>query len=185
MLPLVKITALYGLRRSEVLGLKWDSIDFMNGRVLIHHTVCKLGVKIEKDKTKTESSRRSFPLTEEAREIFLAAKAAEEENRRLFQKSYKTNDYIFKWSDGTPFAPDYVTHHFAKVLKQNGLPHIRFHELRHSCASLLLNNGFTLKDVQEWMGHSDIQTTANIYGHIDAARKQGMADKLASCLKDI
>ena len=92
MLPLVKITALYGLRRS-------------------------------------------FPLTEEAREIFLAAKAAEEENRRLFRKSYKANDYIFKWSNGTPFAPDYVTHHFAKVLKQNGLPHIRFHELRHSCAT--------------------------------------------------
>ena len=147
--------------------------------------VRKLGVKIEKDKTKTESSRRSFPLTDEARGIFLAAKAAEEENLRLFRKSYKVNDYIFKWPDGTPFAPDYVTHHFAKVLKQNGLPHIRFHELRHSCASLLLNNGFTLKDVQEWMGHSDIQTTANIYGHIDAARKQGMADKLASCLKDI
>lgn len=185
MLPLVKITALYGLRRSEVLGLKWDSIDFVNGLVLIHHTVCKLGAKIEKDKTKTESSRRSFPLTDEARGIFLAAKAAEEENLRLFRKSYKVNGYIFKWPDGTPFAPDYVTHHFAKVLKQNRLPHIRFHELRHSCASLLLNNGFTLKDVQEWMGHSDIQTTANIYGHIDAARKQGMADKLASCLKDI
>lgn len=185
MLPLVKITALYGLRRSEVLGLKWDSIDFTNGLILIHHTVCKLGVRIEKNKTKTESSRRSFPLTDEAREIFLSAKADEDENRRLFDKSYQENDYIFKWPNGTPFAPDYVTHHFAKVLKKNGLPYIRFHELRHSCASLLLNNGFTLKDVQEWMGHSDIQTTANIYGHIDATRKQGMADKLTSCLKDI
>lgn len=185
MLPLVKITALYGLRRSEVLGLKWDSVDFTNGLVLIHHTVCKLGVKIEKDKTKTESSRRSFPMTAEARSIFLTAKAEEEENRRQFGRAYQANDYIFKWPDGTPFAPDYVTHHFAKVLKQNGLPHIRFHELRHSCASLLLNNGFALKDVQEWMGHSDIQTTANIYGHIDTARKRGMADKLASCLKDI
>ena len=185
MLPLVKITALYGLRRSEVLGLKWDSVDFTNGLVLIHHTVCKLGVKIEKDKTKTESSRRSFPMTAEARSIFLTAKAEEEENRRQFGRAYQANDYIFKWPDGTPFAPDYVTHHFAKVLKQNGLPHIRFHELRHSCAILLLNNGFALKDVQEWMGHSDIQTTANIYGHIDTARKRGMADKLASCLKDI
>ena len=78
-----------------------------------------------------------------------------------------------------------MTHHFLKILKKNNLPHIRFHELRHSCASLLLNDGFALKDVQEWMGHSDIQTTANIYGHIDTARKRGMADKLASCLKDI
>ena len=82
-------------------------------------------------------------------------------------------------------SPDSVLHMLQRVLKRAGLPRIRFHDLRHSCASLLLNNGFALKDVQEWMGHSDIQTTANIYGHIDTARKRGMADKLASCLKDI
>ncbi|MBQ8751735.1 MAG: tyrosine-type recombinase/integrase [Clostridia bacterium] len=62
------------------------------------------------------------------------------------------------------------------------MPHIRFHELRHSCASLLLNSGCSLKDVQEWMGHADIKMTANIYGHLDASRKQGMADKLSGSL---
>lgn len=183
--PLVKITALYGLRRSELLGLKWDSIDFENSRIVIRHTVVKVTNVIEKDKTKNQSSRRAFPMTDEAREIFLAAKAAEEENRRLLGKEYQENDYVFKWPDGHPFAPDYVSKHFAKMLKRCALPHIRFHELRHSCASLLLNNGFTLKDVQEWMGHSDIRMTANIYGHLDTARKQGMADKLTSCLKEI
>jgi len=135
------------------------------------------------DKTKNQSSRRSFPMTEEAREIFLQAKSAEEENQRLFGKAYQKNDYVFKWPDGHLFAPDYVTHHFSKILEKYGLPHIRFHELRHSCASLLLNNGCGLKDVQEWMGHSDIQTTANIYGHLDAARKQSIANKLTVCLK--
>lgn len=182
--PLVKIAALYGLRRSELLGLKWDSIDFENGMVLIRHTVCKMIVTVEKDKTKTQSSRRSFPMTEEAREIFLKAKAEEEENQRLFGKAYQKNDYVFKWPDGRTFAPDYVTHHFSKMLERYGMPHIRFHELRHSCASLLLNNGCGLKDVQEWMGHSDIQTTANIYGHLDTSRKQSLADKLTECLNE-
>ena len=86
--------------------------------------------------------------------------------------------------DGRTFAPDYVTPHFSKMLERYGMPHIRFHELRHSCASLLLNNGCGLKDVQEWMGHSDIQTTANIYGHLDTSRKQSLADKLTECLRE-
>lgn len=87
--------------------------------VLIRHTVCKMIVTVEKDKTKTQSSRRSFPMTEEAREIFLKAKAEEEENQRLFGKAYQKNDYVFKWPDGRTFAPDYVTHHFQKCL--NGM----------------------------------------------------------------
>lgn len=180
--PLVRIDALYGLRRSEVLGLKWDSVDFENNRLMIRHTVAKVMTTVEKDKTKNASSCRSFPLVPEAKEIFLAAKADEEENRRLFGKEYQENDYVFKWPDGHPYAPDYISRNFSQLLKRHKLPHIRFHELRHSCASLLLNSGFTLKDVQEWMGHADIKMTADIYGHLDAARKQSMASKLSGTL---
>ena len=100
----------------------------------------------------------------------------------MFKKAYQKNDYVFKWDDGHPYSPDYVTKEFSKLLKEHGLPHICFHELRHSCASLLLNAGFTLKDVQEWMGHADIKMTANIYGHLDINRKQNMADQLAGSL---
>ena len=180
--PLVKITAIYGLRRSELLGLKWDSLDFDANRLTIRHTVAKVTEVVEKDKTKNASSFRSFPLTDEARSIFLAAKARERENRLLFGSAYQENDYVFKWDDGRPYPPDYITKHFSKLLKKHSLPHIRFHELRHSCASLLLNSGFTLKDVQEWMGHADIKMTANIYGHLDVTRKQSMAEKLSVCL---
>ena len=91
---------------------------------------------------------------------------------------------VFKWDDGHLYAPEYVSKQFAKLLKKYDLPPIRFHELRHSCASLLLNAGFTLKDVQEWMGHADIKMTADIYGHLDTARKQSMADKLSGSLFD-
>ncbi|MBE7002937.1 MAG: site-specific integrase [Ruminococcaceae bacterium] len=181
--PLIKITALYGLRRSEALGLKWDSIDFAANRLTIKHTVERItGTTIEKDRTKNKSSHRSFPLTPEARAIFEDAKKAEQENRQLCGKDYIENDYVFKWVNGRPFTPDYVTSHFALLLKKNGLPHIRYHELRHSCASLLLNNGCTLKDVQEYMGHSDIQMTANIYGHLDTTRKQALTDNISASL---
>lgn len=180
--PLVKITALYGLRRSEVLGLKWDSVDFAAERLTIKHTVSKVTTTVCKDKTKNSSSHRSFPLSKEAKEIFLKAKSEEKINRRLCGAEYEQNDFIFKWPDGHPFSPDYVSSHFALVLKNNHLPHIRFHELRHSCASLLLNNGFTLKDVQEYMGHADIQMTANIYGHLDTQRKQLLTEKMAASL---
>ena len=180
--PLVKITAMYGLRRSELLGLKWDSIDFDGNRLTIRHTISQVTKPVEKDKTKNASSFRSFPLVPEARSIFLAAKASEKENRRLFGRAYQENDYVFKWDDGHLYAPGYVSKQFVKLLKKYGLPPIRFHELRHSCASLLLNEGFTLKDVQEWMGHADIKMTADIYGHLDTARKQGMADKLSGSL---
>ena len=180
--PLVKITALYGLRRSEVLGLKWDSIDFTAGRLTIKHTVSKVTKTICKDKTKNSSSHRSFPLSPEARAIFAQAKADERINRQRCGADYEENDFIFKWPNGKPFSPDYVSAHFSLILKNNHLPHIRFHELRHSCASLLLNNGFTLKDVQEYMGHADIQMTANIYGHLDMQRKQLLTERMASSL---
>lgn len=179
---LVKIDVIYGLRRSEILGLKWDSIDFELKRVTIKHTVSKVTAIVAKDKTKNSSSRRSFPLPDEAREIFLRLKAEEEENRKLMGKGYIENDYVFKWPDGHPFSPDYVSKHFSKLLVKHGLPHIRFHELRHSCASRLLNQGYTLKDVQEYMGHSDIKMTADIYGHLDFSRKHNMADSMTDLL---
>lgn len=180
--PLYKVVALYGLRRSEALGLKWDSVDFERKALTIKHTVSKVTQAVEKDTTKTASSYRSFPLLPEVEAIFRAEQAAKAENRRLFGREYQPSDYIFTWPDGRLISPDHVTRHFSRLLKKHGLPHIRFHELRHSCASLLINEGFTLKDIQEWMGHADIQTTANIYGHLDVARKQSMAEKLGSTL---
>ena len=180
--PVIKTAIVYGLRRSELLGLKWDSIDFDNGTLTIKHTVVKVSETIEKDKTKSKSSHRSFPLLPEMREIFLQIRAEQKENRKLFSKAYVKSDYVFCWPDGRPFSPDYVSKGFSGLLKRKGFSHIRFHELRHSCASLLINQGFTLKDVQEWMGHSDISVTADIYGHLETKRKQDMASRMASCI---
>ena len=179
-LPIVKITALYGLRRSELLGLQWDSIDFEGKTMVIKHTVSKVTRAVEKDKTKNKSSHRSFPLTEEALSIFMDAKKAEEKYRKAFGAEYQSNNYVFKWPDGHTYSPDYISHRFNDLLKKHNLPHIRFHELRHSCASMLIAMGFTLKDVQEWLGHSDVKMTANIYAHLDVTRKNSIADSLTA-----
>lgn len=177
--PLLYFTVMYGLRRSEVLGLKWDSINLDNNIITIKHTVVRFTSVVEKDSTKNASSYRSYPITQEVKNILLMLKEQEKENRRLFGGEYVENDYIFKWQDGKPFAPDYVTMKFSKLLKQHNLRHIRFHDLRHSCASLLVANGFMLKDIQEWLGHSDIQVTANIYAHLDVKRKSSIANSMS------
>lgn len=179
---LVKLTATYGLRRSEVLGLMWDSIDFENDTLQIAHTVVKVNSTVCKNKTKNASSYRSFPLIDEIKQLLLAERKKQTQNRKEFGKEYIQSPYVFVWDNGKPFATEYVSQHFKRLLEWNNLPHIRFHDLRHSCASILLSRGFTLKDVQEWLGHSDITLTANIYGHLDIERKKAIANTMANIL---
>lgn len=169
--PLVFISLCYGLRRSEVLGLKWKAIDFKENTFRIEHTVVK-GLTVEyKDRTKSASSEATYKLTPKAREIFENLKRQQEENQKLFGNDYLQSEYVFVWQDGRLFRPDYVTKGFQKVLKKSGFEHMRFHDLRHSCASILHDKGWSLKQIQEWLRHSDIETTGNIYVHILKSRQ--------------
>ena len=181
--PLIYFTAVFGLRRSEVLGLKWDSVDFENNTITVKHTVVRFSEVIEKDTTKNAASYRTYPLSAEAKAILLDLKGLENEYRILFGNEYFESDYIFKWENGKPYTPDFVSRKFHKLLEKYEFPIIRFHDLRHSCASLLIANGFSLKDIQEWLGHSDIQTTANIYAHLDVERKNKIANSMSNTLK--
>lgn len=177
---IIYFTVCFGLRRSEVLGLKWDSVNFELNTLTIKHTVVRFTSTIEKDQTKNISSYRSFPLTEETKNMLIKLKEKEEANRNLFGSEYINNDYIFKRDNGKTYSPDYISRGFSKILSINNLPHIRFHDLRHSCASLLVANGFNLKDIQEWLGHADIQTTANIYAHLDSERKKSISQSITN-----
>ena len=141
-------------------GWKWDSINFAMQTLTIRHTVARVTKVVEKNKTKNASSFRSFPLTDDAVRLFKILLQQEQYYRNHFGKDYIDNDYVFTWEDGHPYSPDYVSHTFHKLLKKYDLPHIRFHDLRHTCASMLLSEGYGLKDVQEWLGHSDIKMTA-------------------------
>ena len=183
----ILMAAFYGLRRSEIVGLKWKSVDFENNIITINHTVlqakCDGELKLlYKDRTKNMSSCRSMPLVPQYRELLLKLKEQQKQNRKLCGNSYIDSDYICVNPMGGLYTPNYITQHFSLLLKKHNLRHIRFHDLRHTCASLLLKNGISMREIQEWLGHSDIQTTANIYGHLDSARKQSLADKLTQCL---
>ena len=185
----VMLAAFYGLRRSEVLGLKWDAIDFEKKTITIKHTVTQTtldgkSVIIEKDRTKTKSSYRTLPLVKPFEDALLRKKAEQAENRRLCGKCYDKShlDYINVNEMGKLITPGFLTQHFPLVLERNGMKKIRFHDLRHSCASLLYSNGVALKDIQEWLGHSDISTTSNIYTHLDYSSKVASANAILSLL---
>lgn len=180
--PAILVAAVYGLRRSEICGLQWNSINFDEDTLTIRHTVVKAQTLERKDTTKTKSSYRTLPLLPEVKKVFLDIRERQVENRNLFQKSYYESPYILTWDDGKPLAPDYISHAFHKLLVKYNLPIICIHELRHTCASILLSYGATLKDVQEWLGHADITMTANVYGHLDMARKQQIANSMGSLL---
>ena len=185
----VLVAAFYGLRRSEALGLKWDAIDFERNTITIKHIVtnAKIDGKCEivcADRAKTKSSLRSLPLVSNIREKLLALREQQKENRRVCGNCYskKYDGYVFVDAMGNIFNPRSVTANFSKLLEQNGLRHIRFHDLRHSCASLLLANDVPLKQIQEWLGHSDIGTTANIYSHLDYKSKITSANVMDNVL---
>lgn len=170
----------YGLRRSEVCGLRWDAVDMEAGTLHICHTAVKAnGRVLYSDSTKTATSNRVLPLTASMREYLGSVRERQEENKRLFGRDYTDSGYICVKPDGTPIDPDFVTHHFRRVLVANDVPIIRFHDLRHSAVNTLRKGGCDVKDIQAWLGHSDVSTTLNIYGHIlqgDMARLGNVVD---------
>ena len=174
----VMLAAFYGLRRSEVVGLKWDAIDFENKTIAIRHTVTACAekgrrIEVAADTTKTASSRRTLPLVPAFQTKLAALKEQQEKNRILCGRSYCTDylGYVLVDAMGNRLKLSYISTAFPALLKRNGLRPIRFHDLRHSCASLLLKNGVPMKRIQEWLGHGDFCTTANSYAHLDAGSK--------------
>ena len=182
-----KMTAFYGLRRSELCGMKWNSIDFDKNTLTLNSSVVQTSVNgklllIQKDVMKNAASKRTMPLIPEIKEALLKLKAEQDKNKAYFSNYYNKEYLDYVWVDeiGMIVNPNTLTNHFQKFLEQHGLPKIRFHELRHSCASLLLACGVSMKEIQEWLGHSAISTTADIYSHLNYSSKLNVANTLTN-----
>ena len=179
---IVTMTIIYGLRRSEAVGLKWEAVDFANDTFTIQSTVVRFSEIIEKNTTKNQASHRTYPMTPEVKQMLLAIREKQRDMREAIGDCYVDSGYVFTWEDGRLLNPDYVTRKFSQILKANDLPHIRYHDLRHTTASLLIDKGYDLKRVSEWLGHSDIGTTANIYGHLSFDNKKDTLNTMSGLL---
>ena len=176
--PIVFVTLYYGLRRSEALGLRWQAVDFENNTITINHTVVGGTHIIEKDSTKTYYSERTYQLIPEVKTLLLRLKEEQRDYKKRLGSGYHNNDYIFKNPNGVPYRPDSLTRSFKRALERHGLPQMRYHDLRHSTASILVDKGWDINDIKEWLGHADISTTANIYAHISHRKKVSLAQDL-------
>ena len=171
-LPLT-LGIIYGLRREEILGLTWNAIDFNNKSITIRKTVGRGkydGVTqfLIKDIPKNKSSYRTLPMFDFIADLLKKYKEKYKLNEKIFGNTYITDykDFICLMDNGELVKPDYVDRTFSRILKENGFRHIRLHDLRHSCATLLLRNGVPLSEIQKWLGHSNIITTQR-YSHLD------------------
>ena len=190
---IVYLTAFYGLRRSEVLGIRWSVIDFENKTITISHKVVtvtnedeevKTKTKmITKNKTKNKSSYRTFPLFKEIENLLLYTRKMQEYYASIFKDSYNKQykDFVCLDELGNLRKPDYVSHKFKQILRNNDLREIRFHDLRHSCATLLVKKGISLREIQDWLGHSSSKTTER-YTHLDSSTKINSASAIEKAL---
>lgn len=172
----VMLTIFYGFRRSEVCGLRWQSIDFETNLIHVEHTIIDgKGV----DATKSDTSNRYLPMNKEISTYLKSVRKKQLENKLFYGDAYIDSGYVCTYANGDYIKPDYLTRAFARLLDKNGdkLKKVRFHDLRHSSATMLLSLGFSLKDIQAWLGHSDIATT-QIYAHFIEERKNDMVDKI-------
>ncbi len=187
----VNIAAYYGLRRSEVIGLKWDAIDFEKGTLSVCRKVTSINAdgheQLRVDETlKTEASVRTLPLIPHIEKMLKERLKLEMQYSQMLKGDFdRTFDgFVCRDNTGAIITPEYATRHFKEVVKKYKLRPLRFHDLRHSCASLLLANGVSMKAIQDWLGHSTFNVTANFYSHLDYKSRISSAEVISNALGD-
>lgn len=162
---LVEIAIFTGMRRGEIVGLKWGDIDFQNQKIQVKRSIYK--PKNEKAQEKTPKSKysiRTISIPEQLCKTLVAYRAHQDRHISFLGDAWKNLDYVFTEENGYVMNPQTPTKQFSHFLKRHGIRHLKFHGLRHTSATMLLANGCDIKTVSTRLGHADIDTT-NIYVH--------------------
>lgn len=162
----VMLALTLGLRRGEVLGLRWEDVDYKNNTISINQTITHGKNGLIFTTPKTESSRRTILVSEKLIELLKEHRKEQEALRKFFGRAYLENDLVNCREDGSPITPSALSHKFTTRLKSKGLKHIRFHDLRHTNATLMLKHNISAKVASSRLGHSTIGITMDLYSHV-------------------
>ncbi len=173
-----------GMRQGEICGLCWTDIDLKTGIISVTHALQRQGKELKFKEPKTKKSRRSIPIPKDVVEVLKAVQRQYKENKLSFGPGFDPRGFICAWEDGRPFEPDWVSKEWRRIKDDDKkrakkedraryIPHgVRFHDLRHTHATILLSQGVGLKVVQERLGHESITTTGDIYAHVTPTMQQ-------------
>jgi integrase len=155
-----------GMRRGELLGLRWTDVDLDAGRLLVARSLVKAGNEVQISDPKTEKSTRTIALDPRTVQVLRDHHKRQAEERLAWGPAYRSEDLVFAREKGDPFHPDGLSGMFEAAVKRAGLPRIRFHDLRHVSAALAIRAGVHAKVLSERLGHSSIAITMDVYGHL-------------------
>ena len=165
-----------GLRREEIVGLKWKYVDFDGHCIRIEEVRTAAGSKTVIKGPKSDSSRRQLYMTKDLEDLLLKCKAQQEENKMIFGREYEDTGYVVANVNGRPYRVNSLSEHFSDFIKKNNFVKLRLHDLRHTFCSILYNEGVDLKAISETAGHGDINITNKIYTHLfDKTHKETLS----------
>ena len=177
---LVHLLLITGARRGEILGLKWDKVDFDSNQVYICNNVLySADVGIYEDTPKTERSKRYVSLPAETMQLLRQYRVWQNTERLRLGDYYQDHSFVFAQDNGGPMHPDSVTTWLTRFSKRHGLPHVNAHAFRHTMASMLYFHGVDSVSISKRLGHAQVSTTANIYAHVMEAADKKNADILS------
>lgn len=176
-----------GLRRAEILGLKWDDIDFAAAKFKIKRNLVAVKDETGKQalrfqKPKTKKSERIIPMTEDVVKALKSHKAKQNGEKLFFGAAYQDNGLVFCGEDGRPLWPRNFDRQYTSLLKRSGIAHKKLHTTRHTFASMLIEDGEDIRNVQELLGHATLAMTSDIYSHVIEKTKKKVVNRMNGLL---